>query len=138
VTCSTVEKGVNYAKTQGFIRDVKKWVAAGVPIDGVGVQAHLVKGESGNVPAALKALCAIAPECALTELDIGGAGASEYTTTVKACMDIQNCIGITEWGISDNHSWRSSTSPTLLDSSLNAKPAYTALLQLAATYTKSS
>ncbi|KAH0017242.1 glycoside hydrolase family 10 protein, partial [Aureobasidium melanogenum] len=63
-----------YAKTQGFISHVKKWIAAGIPIDGVGSQTHLGKSGSfnnpDNVPAAFKAVCAAAPECAMTELDL--------------------------------------------------------------------
>lgn len=66
-----------------MIKYVTKWVAAGVPIDGIGAQAHLMAGESKNVPASLAALCAVVSECALTEVDIVNAAASEYVQTVK-------------------------------------------------------
>ncbi|KAG9671115.1 glycoside hydrolase family 10 protein, partial [Aureobasidium melanogenum] len=121
-----------YAKTQGFISHVKKWIAAGIPIDGVGSQTHLGKSGSfnspDNVPAAFKAVCAAAPECAMTELDLAGADASSYVKVVNACVQTKNCVGITEWGISDSQSWRKSDSPLLFDSNFQKKPAYTAIV----------
>ena len=126
--CSTVEKGVNYAKTQAMIKYVTKWIAAGVPIDGIGAQAHLVNNEAKNVPDSLKALCAVAKECAITELDIVGASASDYVTVVKSCVDIKNCVGITIWGVRDPDSWRAASNPLLFNSGYNTKPAYAALV----------
>jgi endo-1,4-beta-xylanase len=82
---NTVEKGATYAKTTGMIKYVSKWVAAGVPIDGIGAQAHLMAGESKNVAASLAALCAVVSQCALTEVDIVNAAASEYVQTAKVC-----------------------------------------------------
>jgi len=80
---NTVEKGSSYAKTTGMIKYVSKWIAAGVPIDGIGAQAHLMAGEAKNVPASLKALCAVASQCALTEVDIVNATPAEYVQTIK-------------------------------------------------------
>ncbi|KAH8647471.1 putative endo-1,4-beta-xylanase C [Tricladium varicosporioides] len=126
---NTVEKGSNYAKTTGMIKYVKKWIAAGVPIDGIGAQAHLMAGESKNVPASLAALCAAASECALTEIDIVNAAAAEYVQTIKACVDIANCVGVTVWGVRDPDSWRASNNPLLFNSAYATKPAYAALVQ---------
>jgi len=131
---NTVEKGSTYAKTTGMITYVKKWIAAGVPIDGIGAQAHLQSGESKNVPASLKELCAIVSECAMTEVDIVNAAASEYVTTIKSCADIANCVGVTVWGIRDPDSWRASSNPLLFDSNYNTKPAYSALIQTLGSY----
>ena len=50
----------------------------------------------------MKALCAAAPECAVTELDIQGASDSDYLKAMHSCLDVQNCVGITSWGITDN------------------------------------
>ena len=107
---------------------VKEWVAAGVPIDGIGSQSHL----SGvwpiaDYPAALKLLCSAASECAITELDIKGASASDYQTAVGACADIKNCVGVTVWGVSDKDSWIQGSSPLLFDGSFKAKAAYNGL-----------
>ncbi|RDL40898.1 Beta-xylanase [Venustampulla echinocandica] len=125
---NTVEKGSNYGKTTGMIKYVTKWIAAGVPIDGIGAQAHLMAGESKNVKASLTALCAVASECALTEVDIVGAAANEYVETVKACVDIKNCVGVTVWGVRDPDSWRASQNPLLFNSGYQPKPAYNALV----------
>lgn len=98
---NTVEYGANYAKTVGMINKVKTWIANGVPIDGIGAQAHLMANQGSSVPGALRALAAAAPEVAITELDIVNAGTQDYTTVTQACLDIANCVGITSWGVSD-------------------------------------
>ena len=118
----------NYAKTQGMVRNVKKWIAAGIPIDGIGSQGHLTSGQGANAPAAMAALCGAAPECALTEVDIQNAQASDWTNVVKACMNQKNCVGITVWGVRDNDSWRPQGNPLLFDSSFKAKSAYNTVL----------
>jgi len=125
---NTVEKGATYAKTTGMIKYVTKWIAAGWPIDGIGAQGHLMAGEAKNVPASLAALCAVVSQCALTEVDIVNAAASEYVTVAKACVDIPNCVGITVWGVRDPDSWRAANNPLLFNSGFSTKPAYSAIV----------
>ncbi|KAF1808218.1 endoxylanase [Eremomyces bilateralis CBS 781.70] len=120
----------NYAKTKGLIEKVTKWRSQGIPIDGIGSQGHVSAewNTAKTIPAALKALCAAAPECALTEVDIAGAAPSDFATVTKACLDISNCVGVTIWGVTDADSWRASSTPLLFDASGNKKQAYTAVL----------
>jgi endo-1,4-beta-xylanase len=115
----------SYAKTKGLAAAVKKWVAAGVPIDGVGSQSHLGgTWPISDVPAAMKLLCADVKECAMTELDIKGATSADYQVAVNACLDEEKCVGITVWGVSDADSWRKGENPLLFDASFKAKAAY--------------
>ncbi|KAF2033040.1 hypothetical protein EK21DRAFT_109488 [Setomelanomma holmii] len=118
-----------YAKTKGFASQVKSWVAAGVPIDGIGSQSHL----SGNwpisdIPGALKLICADVKECAMTELDIKGGASSDYVSAFSACKGEAKCVGVTVWGVIDSDSWLGASATALLfDSSYNAKAAYNAI-----------
>ena len=117
-----------YAKTTSMVSKVKAWVAAGVPIDGIGSQSHLGSAwPAAQNAAALKTLCAVVDECAITELDIANAAAGEYETAVQGCLDVENCVGVTVWGVSDADSWRQGEDPLLFDDGFQAKPAYNAI-----------
>ncbi|KAL6704397.1 Endo-1,4-beta-xylanase F3 [Coniothyrium glycines] len=118
----------SYAKTQGLIKNVRNWISQGIPIDGIGSQGHLTSGQGANAPAAMAALCAAAPECALTEVDIQNAQQSDWTNVVKSCLNQANCVGITVWGVRDSDSWRPSGNPLLFDNSYQPKQAYNTVL----------
>jgi endo-1,4-beta-xylanase len=124
----------NYAKvTRGMVEKVNKWVSQGVPIDGIGSQAHLAApggwNSASGVPAALRTLAAAnVKEISITELDIAGAAANDFLTVMNACLEISKCVGITVWGVSDKDSWRANDNPLLFDRNYQPKAAYNALV----------
>jgi len=64
---------------------------------------HLEANGAGGALAALTALASAGSnlEVAITELDIKNASSNDYTTVLRACLQIRQCVGITSWGISD-------------------------------------
>ncbi|MEU9312962.1 non-reducing end alpha-L-arabinofuranosidase family hydrolase [Streptomyces sp. NPDC048256] len=119
----------NAAKTQGVYRMVRDFKARGVPIDCVGLQAHFgAGGPPGSFQTTLSSFAALGVDVQITELDIAQASPTAYANTVRACMNVARCTGITVWGIRDSDSWRSSENPLLFDRNGNKKSAYNAVL----------
>lgn len=100
------------AKSTAMYNLVQKLLAAGVPIDGIGVQAHLI---SGSVPSTLAtnwaSFASLGVDVAITELDIRmttpsdatklAQQATDYATVVKACVSVPRCVGVTIWDYTD-------------------------------------
>jgi endo-1,4-beta-xylanase len=125
-----------------MVKDFKK---RGIPIDGVGLQAHFTVGRSPSyqqVKDAIALFNKLGVEAALTELDVRTAipdnstqmaqQAQIYADSVKACVDSDNCVGVTVWDFWDPVSWVPSTFPgfgdaTLFDANFTRKPAYYAV-----------
>ncbi|KIY61658.1 glycoside hydrolase family 10 protein [Cylindrobasidium torrendii FP15055 ss-10] len=116
------------AKAQAVADLVNKINANETLIDGIGTQSHLSAGGTSGVQAALELLASTGAEVAITELDIAGGAAADYTAVVDACLAVESCVSITSWGVSDVNSWRASTTPLLFDSSYQPKEAYTSVV----------
>ncbi|MEU4491598.1 non-reducing end alpha-L-arabinofuranosidase family hydrolase [Streptomyces purpurascens] len=119
----------NAAKTQGVYRMVRDFKSRGVPIDCVGLQAHFgTGGPPASFQTTLSNFAALGVDVQITELDIAQAPANAYANTVRACMNVARCTGVTVWGIRDSDSWRQGENPLLFDRSGNKKPAYQSTL----------
>jgi endo-1,4-beta-xylanase len=117
------------AKTQGVYSMVRDFKSRGVPIDCVGFQSHFGSGgPPSSFQTTLSNFAALGVEVQITELDIAQAPSTAYANTVRACMNVSRCAGITVWGIRDSDSWRSGDNPLLFDSNGNKKSAYNAVL----------
>lgn len=93
-----------------LVRELKR---AGVPLDGVGVQAHETVGQvPSDIRKNLEELVALGVEVAITELDVkftalppSRAGLQQqrrdYETIVRACAEVEQCVGVTVWDWTD-------------------------------------
>jgi endo-1,4-beta-xylanase len=94
----------------------------GIQFDGVGLESHFTVGQTpsyADQTANMKAFTDLGVEVAITELDIRFEDAStaktntsglalqaqEYYDSVKACVDVEGCVGITVWDFQDAYSW---------------------------------
>jgi endo-1,4-beta-xylanase len=119
----------NAAKTQGVYAMVRDFESRGVPIDCVGFQSHFGSGgPPSSFQTTLSNFAALGVDVQLTELDIAQASSAAYTNTVRACMNVARCAGVTVWGIRDSDSWRTGENPLLFDNNGNKKAAYDAVL----------
>jgi endo-1,4-beta-xylanase len=132
------------AKSDGMFNLVQSLLAQGVPIDGVGFQAHLAIqfGFPTQMQQNLQRFAALGLDVAITELDVRmqlpvdatklATQATYYRNVANACLAVARCVGITTWGYTDKYSWVPSTFPgegaaLLVDENFQVKPAYTAV-----------
>ncbi|KAF7344145.1 Beta-xylanase [Mycena venus] len=110
------------AKATAMLNVVKALQAAKVPIDGFGMESHLI-------------FTALGIEVAVTELDIRmtlpvtPALLAQQQNVVAACKAVAKCVGVTIWDYTDKYSWVPSTfsgqgEACPWDANLVRKPAY--------------
>lgn len=119
---------------------------AGAKIDGVGMQGHFIVGSTPSatdLAGVLEQFTAKGVEVAYTELDVRHSSvpaddaavqqqATDYTSVVNACLQVEGCVGVTVWDFYDKFSWVPSTfegagEACLYDENLSKKPAWTAV-----------
>ncbi|MER6344428.1 endo-1,4-beta-xylanase [Streptomyces sp. NPDC001595] len=135
-------EGVN-AKSTALYNLVKSLKERGVPIDGVGLQAHLILGQ---VPSTfqqnIQRFADLGVDVAITELDIRmqlpateaklAQQAADYKAVMNACLAVARCTGVTVWGFGDADSWVPDVfdgygAPLPYDENYAPKPAYWAI-----------
>ena len=137
-------EGIN-AKSTGLFNLVRDLRAQGVPIDGVGLQAHLIVGQvPSNIRENIQRFADLGVDVRITELDIRmqlppdsnklNQQASDYRRVVEACLAVSRCRAITTWGFTDRYSWVPDTfsgqgAALPFDENYNPKPAYNAMVQ---------
>ncbi|KAF8972159.1 endo-1,4-beta xylanase [Flammula alnicola] len=133
------------AKSTAMANLVKQLKAERVPIDGIGVQSHLIVGE---VPSTfrqnLQNFADLGVEVAITELDIRmtlpetpallAQQAEDYKTVISACKAVSGCIGVTVWDWTDKFSWVPGTfagqgAACPWDENFVKKPAYHGIVE---------
>ncbi|MFG1866406.1 endo-1,4-beta-xylanase [Microbispora bryophytorum] len=136
-------EGTN-AKSNALYSLAQSLVSRGVPLHGIGFESHFIVGQ---VPSSLQAnmqrFANLGLDVAITELDDRipmPADSSElqqqgtdYGKVVSACMAVSRCVGVSQWGVDDGHTWIPGTfpgygAPMMWDSGYQPKPAYTAAL----------
>nr|QNS31430.1 XYN4 [Ceratobasidium cereale] len=128
------------SKSDAVYNLAKSLVSQGVPLDGIGFQAHLIVNSfPRTLEANFKRFADLGLDVALTELDIRmtlpatsallASQAENYQYVVNSCVAVSRCVGITVWDTSDDYSWIPSVFPgegaaLLFDANKKPKPAY--------------
>jgi endo-1,4-beta-xylanase len=120
---------------------VKRMLAAGTPLDGVGHQFHLsITSTIASLEAALDRFAGLGLLQEVTELDVTINPADEpnrvrqghfYRDAFALFREYdagapasEKLFAVTVWGLTDTRSWRAAQQPLLFTGDLQAKPAY--------------
>ncbi|HEX8149320.1 MAG TPA: endo-1,4-beta-xylanase [Pyrinomonadaceae bacterium] len=141
-------EGLN-PKSDAVYEMAKDFKSRGVPIDGVGIQAHIVDleaGELAGIEENIARLAALGLQVHITEMDVRlPAGrpdaaalkgqADIYRRVADACLRQPRCTAFQTWGFTDKYTWipeytkGAKGSPLPFDAGYRKKPAYDALLE---------
>ena len=131
-------------KSDGLYNLVKQLKAEGVPVHGVGFQAHMTVGQvPQDLVANMKRFSDLGLDVAITELDLKlkkpstaqsrQQQAKDYSQIITDCLSVQRCVGVTVWGFTDKYTWlnnfgdQSFGEPCLWDNNYKAKEAVAAI-----------
>jgi endo-1,4-beta-xylanase len=153
-----IEQGAveNKGKHASSMLLLKRLIAEGAPITGVGIQGHWhLDTNLADVEKAITNYASLGLRVAITELDVTATGSNSgafgvrggnrsippenyekqaevYRKLFEIFMRHSDVIDrVTFWGISDTRSWRRGQDALLFDGQLNPKPAYQAILDVA-------
>jgi endo-1,4-beta-xylanase len=130
-------------KLDGLVRLVDDLQAEGVPLDGVGLQAHThIAGytNEATMVSTMRRFQSMGLEVQITEMDVGTSlldvtrsdrlqrQALAYGAAARACNAVKACTRFTTWGFTDRVSWLGANELGLLfDGAYHPKPAYAAV-----------
>jgi GH35 family endo-1,4-beta-xylanase len=134
-----------HAKSNLALSLVQGLKARGIPVHGVGFEAHftVTLGAPNDIRATLARFANAGFDIRVSEMDVAiadGADASEltrqaiiYRDVLDACLLLTRCTGFTTWGFTDRYSWIPSYFPGMgrglpFDTNYQHKPAYDSLL----------
>lgn len=126
-----------------FLALIKRLKARGVPIDGVGFQAHIYElADEVNravLESHMKTLASLGLESRISEIDVYGdnvvSQAQQYADVLKACLTVPSCSSFSSWGPTDKYGSTTDIgiyplffgNNLVWDENLQPKPAYPAL-----------
>ena len=131
-------------KSDGIYRFLKRLKSEGVPVDGVGFQAHIAYDQDlpeESLKANFKRFSDLGLVVHITEMDVAIPNdkaadpealqkqAGQYEKYLRVCLETPNCRAFLTWGLTDKYSWIDSTG-LLLDKNYAPKPAYDAVSRL--------
>jgi endo-1,4-beta-xylanase len=135
-------EGLN-AKSDRIYELVRDLRAAGVPIDGVGLQMHISatnRPTDAAIAANMRRLADLGLVVHVSEMDvrIGNAPGTQqarfelqrsaYRDVVRVCVLEPRCEAVTFWGFTDAHTWLTGDLPLLFDAQYQPKPAFFGVL----------
>lgn len=145
------------AKSDGVYEMISELLEQGVPIHGIGLQAHITLDatapgrqlSSESLAENMRRFGELGLQVQITEMDVrynGNASqailehqAGDYRRMMEACLDSGYCTAFIVWGVSDNLSWlrywnneTPTVEPLLFNEDYEPKLAYYALLDLLA------
>jgi hypothetical protein len=107
--------GPKATRVFNLVKDMK---ARGIPIDGVGLQAHFTLANAPTVNEmtnVMNKLTGLGVEVGISELDVRidlpatatelSKQADAYKRVLDACKAVSRCVSITTWGFTDRYSW---------------------------------
>ena len=126
------------AKSSAFYNLAIRLKNSGIPIHGVGLQCHFSVGDVDSVKLenTIRRFAEVGLNCIITELDMGISSTSadnleeqarNYRVITDIVLNNDNCPHLVIWGLKDNDSWRSASSPLLYTSGLSKKSAFYAV-----------
>lgn len=151
-----IEQGAveNKGKHASSMLLLKRLIAEGAPITGVGIQGHWhLNTNLADVEKAIENYASLGLKVSITELDVTATGnnsgsfgvnqggrtipaenyekqAEVYKKLFEIFMRHSDVIDrVTLWGISDTRSWRRGQDALLFDGDLQPKPAFTAVIE---------
>ncbi|HKN97115.1 MAG TPA: endo-1,4-beta-xylanase [Pseudonocardiaceae bacterium] len=132
------------AKSNAMFSLAQSLLAQGVPLSGIGFESHFILGQvPADMQANLQRFANLGLDVAVTELDdriqlpATSANlqqqASDFGRVVSDCLAVTRCVGVTQWGVDDAHSWIPGAFPgfgaaTMYDNSDQPKPAFNSVV----------
>ena len=151
-----IEQGAveNKGKHASSLLLLKRLIAEGAPVTGVGIQGHWhLDTNLDDVEKAIENYASLGLKVSITELDVTATGSNSgafgvrqgdrtipaenyqkqaevYKKLFEIFMRHSDVIDrVTFWGLSDTRSWRRGQDALLFDGQLNPKPAYNAVIE---------